>query len=427
MHKPVRFFIGFFTILATGAICAEPVVLSGSSFPSLVGRPVSALRIIGGNGAAIPFQIDEKTESGEYISNGGSQSNADSAHATLQNQDEIVFLAEDAEESARTGAAGISAAPHPAENTITLGGSGKKVFFIEDSTLPLSPERYISYDAQTHSIRTPWYYAQFSPDRFHFIRAGIMEGGYGRYLDLTRKLKIELSLKTLWGIFPIRYNEDNIMCIVKRYKVGPIRLIRRGDFFLRMGLFGLKGSRAIVYQKCYPQAVEVPVHVHLPIRLGSLFSEAYLEMTPVIQANGKAFSFSIPGSGVHFGCTAAKPVDTFIHVIPDRGYIFSDGAKGFAWITRVGIDDARLQGSGYVFRCPSRDGIAECGVRYTVRNLPRGDYAISNWVIFPRSFGYPAGGDCMSLLPTRTIAVGGKNAADLFNPPSDAGPTPGKN
>jgi hypothetical protein len=418
MPPPFRYPILFIAVSMAGSGFSEPVVLSGSAFPSLTGAPIRELRVVTSKGVAIPFQIDERTAGGDYIGSGGPESNADSAHAALQDHDEIVFLREDADsESSSAGATGLVGPRRTAEVAIAHGAGSRRVFLVDDSTIPLSPVRYIFYDERTQDIRTPWYDARFARDRFHFVRAGIMDSGSDRWVDIVKQLRIGIVLKTLWGIFPIRYNEDNIVCLVNRYTIGPIRLIRRGNFYLRLGFLGLKGSRAVVYQKCYPQEVEVPVHVHLPIRLSALFSAAYFEMTPVISGGVQGFNFSVPSIGTSFECASPGRIDTLIRITPDRGYMVSDGATGFAWITRVGVDDARLAGSGYLFRRPSNRGVAECGVRYAIRDLPKGNYTIDNWVLFPHPLVVPRAGDCMSFLQPATVSVSGKNAADLFVTP----------
>ena len=167
--------------------------------------------------------------------------------------------------------------------------------------------------------------------------------------------------------------------------------------------------------------------MHLPIRLGSLFSEAYIEMTPVISRNAHGFRFSIPGTGTSFECASLTRMDTLIRAIPEPGYMVSDGAGGFAWITRFGVNAARLTGSGYLFRRPTKQGLAKCGVRYVVRDLPKGDYAIVNWVVFPRHCIVPPAGDCMSFLPLATVSVSGKSATDYFIAASVEGPYQGRN
>ena len=358
--------------------------------PDFIGNPVSGVRVCSGSGSAIPFQIDEKTCDGEYICPQGESPNADVANNRLDPQDEIVFLWEDADSAAAgdTCTGVRDTAVHGAVPvTITQGPEMRRVWIVEDTAIPLSKVSYCFYDHERQYLRTPYYYAQFARDRFHFIKAGVMDFESHDYIDLTKELRVEIVFKILWGLIPVRYTEESIVCHVKRYKAGPVRLIRRGDFYLNLG-FGIKASKAIVYQMCYPQVVKVPVNVHVPVRFKSFFSDAYIEMTPVIrwEVADKNFHFTVPGIGYSRDLSSGRArMDTLIRVLPDKGYVVSDSRQGYGWITRVGVDSSLLSGSGYVMRRPSkRGGMAECGFRLTVRDLPKGNYDVVNWVIFSR-------------------------------------------
>jgi hypothetical protein len=222
----------------------------------------------------------------------------------------------------------------------------------------------------------------------------------------------------LWGLLPIRYTEDNIVCKVKRYKTGPVRLIRRGDFHLELGL-GIKGSKAIVYQICYPQLVKVPVRAYLPVRFALFFSEAFIEMTPVIRKNAAGFRFIVPGTGYRGELSGSDRVDTLIRVIPRKGYLVTDGAKGFEWITAIDVDDRRLPGSGYIMRKPSkRNGAAECGFRLTVNDLPKGSYDIVNWVFFSKHSPVSSGLGLKTIHEPAAITVSSRTFSNLLVAPS---------
>ena len=156
MHHPTRYCILSITVFLFSSGFSEPVILSGSAFPSLAGVPIRGLRVVNSKGVAIPFQIDERTGGGDYIGNGGTESNADSAHATLQNQDEIVFLREDADsESSPAWATGLPGSKRTAVVAIAHDGAkSRRVFMVDDSTIPLSPVSYVFYDERTQYIRT---------------------------------------------------------------------------------------------------------------------------------------------------------------------------------------------------------------------------------------------------------------------------------
>ena len=364
------------------SVLAEPVVLKGGDLPRALGKPVSELRVLGLGGNAIPFQVDEVTQAGEYVLPMGERPNAAEGDGKLGERDEIVFLFEDAD---------VFSGGRPDSNlaggdvvVLSRGAQRRAAVVIADKSLPLSPKRYIQYDHAAQRIATPFYYAEFAKNRFHFVKAGVADFKTGGYIDLTNELRVAIHLRTLFGLVPVNYTEDNIVCFARRYKAGPVRLIRRGDFHLNLGL-GVKGSKAAVNQICYPQAVKVPVYVNLPVRFRALFSQAYIEMTPVVRGDGKHFNLTIPSEKLVFSLQGGK-TDS-LHGAAPAGKLFAlrHGNMGYGWLLNTTMPKAHLGGSGFVMRrppSPGRKGIAECGFRLTVRDVPKGSYDITNWVLF---------------------------------------------
>jgi len=382
------------------AIPASQVIITGKDLPHLLGKPIASIRVLDTDGKAIPFQIDEVTDDGEYVLDRGELPNTDKGTGLLDRNDEVVFLWDDAgnhsvssqnsnspDTKSINGSNDINGKNNNDGIVVFTRGSASRAVIIRlDSSIPLSPKKYINYDHATQRVVTPYYYADFAKDRFHFVRAGVMDfrsGKSGKYVDLVNELRVEILLKTLFGLIPVRYTEDNIVCLVRRYKAGPIRLIRRGDFHLNLGL-GVKGSKASVDQICYPQAVKVPVYVHLPIRFRTLFSQAHIEMTPVVREAGRAYTFSAPSEAIAFPAGGAE-IDTLCEALPvGRMFTLLDGGTGYGWLLNTTMNPEHLGGSGFVVRRPpsGRAGIAECGFRLTVRDVPRGNYYITNWVVF---------------------------------------------
>ena len=364
---------------------AEPIIINGKMVPDLIGQPVSHIRIINGNGECIPFQVDECTEEGEYFCDKGKNPNSDSANGILDPYDEIVFLKNDCDECSRKSTEHLDDKKNRPihELHIDMNGSCRKIYCTVDSTMALSEKKYITYNHEDEYLQTNRYYAQFGKDRFYFRRAGIIDPKGNSWIHLTRELRVEIMLKALWGLLPIHYTEESMVCYVQRFKVGPVRLIRRGDFHLNIGL-GVRGSRAAVNQICYPELVQVPVKVHVPFRLGTLFKEAWIEVTPVIDSAGIPFSFLIPNCEYVERTDDTVRCDTLIPCRPDKNYfaVMKD-RLGIGWVLTTTIDSSLTKESGYVARKPSsRNGPAEYGYRLQLRDLPGGYYAITNWVMF---------------------------------------------
>jgi hypothetical protein len=265
-------------------------------------------------------------------------------------------------------------------------------------------------------LRTPRYYAQFSSNRFHFIRAGITDSTGRKWIRLTRELRVEIFLKALWGMLPIRYTEDNLVCYVKRYKVGPVRCIRRGDFHLRLGL-GIRGSHASVNQCCYPQMVCVPVYVHIPIKFKRLFNEAWMEMTPVIDTAGAAFFFNVPDCNFREPLRTPEQNDTLVLCRPaGRLFTVGDGSDGYGWLLTTNIPDSSMTGSGFVVRRTlQRTGIAACGFRLELRDVARGRYTITNQVLFSPGPQQDIAAACDDVVAPCTVTTPGGTFPNRLN------------
>jgi len=390
--KPISTLIAAFLSIPaalTATAFADPVVIAGKELPRLLGKPISSIAVINRSGAAIPFQIDEVTKDGEYVLDKGESPNVNEGNGVLDERDEIVFLWDDADivdiSNNTDNNKGINNTGISTTITLTRGAEKRTVTVVFDqaSSLPRSSKSYVNYNHATGRVTTPYYYAEFAKDRFHFLRAGVADFASGGYVDLTNELRVEILLKTLFGLIPIRYGEDDLVCFVRRYKVGQIRLIRRGDFHLNLGL-GVKGSRAAVNQICYSRLVKVPVYVHLPIRFRGLFGQAHVEMTPVIREAGRRFVFAAPSKKLYFP-VSGDMLDTLHQSMPlRRMFTLKSGAAGYGWILDATTPADQISGSGFIMRRPGTrgTGIAECGFRLTVRDVPKGNYYITNWVLF---------------------------------------------
>lgn len=384
MRKKNLILIGILTFIQL-EIFAEPIVVKGEMIKELCGKPISSIRLCNINYEPVPFQIDEITANGNYICPQGEEPNSDSSNGTLDYLDEIVFLSEDCTSKINDSTIAEKNGYTYFPIKIIQDQIIRFVFASCDPDVKLSGKRYIEYDHEKQFVKTPYYYAQFGINRFHFTKAGIFDKEKENYFNLTNQLSVTIYLRALWGLIPVHYDEDNLICIVKKYKTGPVRLIRGGNFHLNLGL-GIKGSHAYVNQICYPQIVKVPVNVHVPIRFRNFFSKAYIEMCPVIKMNEK-FSFAIPEANFSEKIQNGDKIDTLIPVNPNNEYMtVSNGKIGYGWILSAKINNNYIKESGFVFRRPSarNSQSIDCGYRMMIKDLPKGTYEINNWVLFSR-------------------------------------------
>ena len=399
----------WFVLLVPRLLSAEPIVLTGKMVPALLGKTIAGLRVTGRAGACIPFQIDQVVND-DYVCPSGKEPNTGSG--ILDTCDEIVFLWEDADTVEPKGPAGTGSGVLV---RISHGIESRYVCLVDNAALPRSTVSYIDYDDAAQLVTTPYYYATFGRNRFHFTRAGVMDFASDKFVNVTNELRIKIFLRALWGLLPISYTENSMVCFVKRYKAGPIRLIRRGDFHLNLGFF-IQGSRAAVNQICYPQLVRVPVYVNLPFRFKTLFSEAYIEMTPVIRQEADDFSFRVTSHGLCFPMGRNQHIDTLVALNPNRTcMIMSNATLGYGWLLDAAMAPELISGSGYCIKIPSdRDGAGQCGFRLGVRDLPKGYYLIGNWVLFSKDGAAGLPDACDRLSNMAAVAVEG-NPAQMNN------------
>lgn len=370
-------------LFSIGCSFSEPILITGRMIPRLLKQPVSAIRLINHQGIAIPFQIDERDSTGEYILPSGKEQNAAHSNHVLDSADEIVFLFDDADTLTRTDSADL----HTSTISLSRNQSMRFVWATADSAIALSPRSYINYNPASQTVTTPLYYAVFGPNRFHFLRAGIFDATQRRYIDLTAELRIRIQLRALWGLISIAYTEESMICTVKRYKAGPLRLIRRGDFHLNLGLW-VEGSRAAVQQICYRDMVSVPVYAKLPIRLKTLFKVAYLEMAPQLNRLARTYQFEVPRYDLRIPLDKDAG-DTLISQLPDHtAFTVHNGALGYGWLLNTSIQEHFLKTSGYIVSRKPRHSdstIGFAGFRIALTDLPAGSYLFSNWVYFSSS------------------------------------------
>jgi hypothetical protein len=355
--------------------------------PSLLGTPVAHLRVFDTRGAPVVFQIDEVDADGEYICAHGSAPNDHKANGRFDANDELVFLSQDctAEHPCDTSA------PQNRTDGIAVSSIGTsshdwQVYISTDSAAPRSGMKYIDYIPDEEIVSTPFYTAQFAKKRFHFVKAGVKMPSDSIYDMWIDRLRIRIHVKLLWGLIPVNYNEESIHCTVTRYKCGPVRLIRHGDFSLKLAP-GVAKNRAAVNQICYPALVRVPVRAKLPVRLGTFCSRAWIEMTPVISSSASELDFHIPGKNLQFDIPSHRRIDTTLDVSPyETMWRIHDNTKGFGWLVCSSIDSSYPgDKSCFVFRSDNtRFDTPHCGYRLQLSDLARGTYLITNWVFFSR-------------------------------------------
>ncbi|HTP08506.1 MAG TPA: hypothetical protein VMP08_09660, partial [Anaerolineae bacterium] len=211
----------------------DPIVITGTRFPALVGVPLNELVAYayrGGEWTPIPFQIDEVNISGTYVTHDD---------GLLGGRDELVFMGGDAGESAGTTNWPIDAAArlnprYAITVTDPLSTSQRAwAYLYRSPTLARSTDNYITWTYATQTASAMSYTAAFSPTSF----VGLSDLSInGRNVDILDRQKLRLA--TLFTTL----NEETIVTLLGPATItlpvaGPVRAATNsGD--LRAAFYG---------------------------------------------------------------------------------------------------------------------------------------------------------------------------------------------
>ncbi len=246
----------------------DPVVLNGRDLPGMIARPIGGLRAYAlreGRMIPIPFQVDEFDREGRILSTAGASPGRDDDEGRFDANDELVVMAFDLGDRARRQAY-PEGARSAAETEVTDPETGKKAwFYVFDFDAPPapSPVSYVAYDPEEDLVDTARYRMDFNAEHAVLIddlRIKSASGVEGP--NLIDRIKARTVLKTrLYLTF--HFDEEDITTRVAAYKVGPIRVVRATEYYLRI-LFLKVTPSAYVDFLFYRNAIVGPSEMKIP-------------------------------------------------------------------------------------------------------------------------------------------------------------------
>ena len=261
---------------------ADPVVAEGRLMKELAGAPISNLRLYAFRDRAfepIRFQIDEMTEDGDWVFPEGPMPNGGLGNGKFDPQDKLLFMAADtgdrvAEEGWMPGwTKGVEI-----EVLDPLTGGKGWCYLLSFSSEPprSSLPDYIRYDYASETIETDYYRGEYiiTEDGLHttyYKWHSVFEQAGGNGKNFVDRLKIRLTVKLLFSLIPLRFNEEKLKSDVLAYKTGAIRVNRRVEQYIRLP-FGKKAMRAVVDVQQYRNTATVPVIFQAPFRMNKILS-----------------------------------------------------------------------------------------------------------------------------------------------------------
>jgi len=209
----------------------DPVIVRTSFLTGLPTRHTVGYRLYSarqGIVVPIPFQFDERDQSGEIVFPGPDASR----EFTFDENDELVFMAKDTGDR-------ILPDDLPSENNgiveievtdpVNSGKGWAYLLHFPEPFPPLSPVTYATFDAKANQARTLFYTMDYYPKRNFFtaMRIHAAAGGTGENILDRMKFRIHPTFSLLVTTWSPLITEQDITTTIDGVKNGPVRAIRR--------------------------------------------------------------------------------------------------------------------------------------------------------------------------------------------------------
>ena len=268
----------------------DPVLVMGEWVPELLGTEIGSLRMFRVEGGAfrpIRFQVDERTDEGDWIFPHGKKNNRFRSNGRLDGGDVILFMAKDAGDRVSE----TTALPEAALSTVTIGLvdplDGSEGWVCLASFGPRAPALcslpdYVRYDPETESLSSLCVDEKFiiSEDGLHtsfYERQAtpVEAGGSGEnYVD---RLKFRGEVRFFFDLLPMRVTEEDLGSDIVAYIKGPVRVLRRQEQFVKLPL-GFRGLGGYADIANYESVGIVPIEFRVPRGIHRLVSSAVLQV-----------------------------------------------------------------------------------------------------------------------------------------------------
>ncbi len=256
------------TGLKTLTRIADPLIITADQIPDFSGRSLSHLGLFKADSqglTAIPFQIDEKDEDGEWIFPFGKKANPEDSNGLFDGSDELVFMAKDTGDRTQDFPR-LTGIKKVAELTVTAhdGMIAYAYLIAFDCEAPRASEDYVTYHPDEKRITTTYYEMGFHPEApicIGYLAALPAAGGDG--VSPVDRMKFRASSKTVGINIPLKRNEENFKVKEIAYIDGPVRILCRTKNSLTLPL-GIPTPSATIDNIYYRDWFYFPVEAYLP-------------------------------------------------------------------------------------------------------------------------------------------------------------------
>lgn len=256
----------------------------------------------------IPFQFDERDETGEIVFDETGQS-----EFRFDENDEMVFMAKDTGERIATEllpTTSDAAVEIEVTDPVTRARGWAYLLHFSGSLPPSSPVTYVRFDAETNQARTTLYRVDNYPGRNFFtgLRIAPALGGTNENILERITLRVHPTFSIFLSTWSPLFTEEDFSVRIDGVKNGPIRAIRRARVSLNLGRYfpDIPGGTAYTYY--YLSSFTTPSIFSAPwlilkalqefeFTVVSEFRGSAREMTYRDAANPRDLAFSAPKNG----------------------------------------------------------------------------------------------------------------------------------
>ena len=196
-----------------------------------------------GSATPIPFQIDEKDQLGDYILKDGKNPNIKFSNNVFDYQDELSIMGEDVGRVLKPSKWNFNK-PNRIYEVIFTNGEKKGAVYIgiyfklkkknkKSNDITLSSKNYVDFDLKSANITTSRYFYQFNRKNYLVVRnVDVLSKTQGR-TDLLNSSTVYLKLDFKYFL-TFSFNQSDIESELDAYKTGPIRVITRVNFSIKI-------------------------------------------------------------------------------------------------------------------------------------------------------------------------------------------------
>ncbi len=368
----------------------DPVVVSGNKLSGLMGRTIDNIRVFsfrGAKAAMIPFQIDQKDSSGNWMWDSSMSAVAkerdDAAKkARLNANDELVFMLFDAGDKT-TDSHGAIAAERVVEieiiDPVNHTSHWAYAAYYKSDPPPLVSTRYMRYRAKDQTVISPVYEFSYSIENIAVMNNLILNGR--SIMDRT-KVRGRLDWNVLFFNGTVEFNEDAIEGYMEGYIDGPVRTVTRTVDHLRLdsGINTPEVNSDHLYYKH---------HSEIPLLLSKVYPVNQVSMLATTDYRNEPFdAVYIDGVDTPIEIKTTPSDDNLLADYNDATWMALDGRYGsiLSVVIQPETLNAYLSVSPYLFQDKNtskppetyRGSSPEAGYRFRILpGAPGGDYVLT--------------------------------------------------